>query len=88
VQLTNGCVYGCDLVLSATGVRPNSELWADVCKVCFCFVKFNSILQTNPNDNGICVDDQFRTNVQDVYAIGDVCSANWTLSECWFQVCV
>jgi hypothetical protein len=40
VQLTNGCVYGCDLVLSATGVRPNSELWANVCKVCFCEISF------------------------------------------------
>lgn len=31
VELTNGSLYGCDLVIEATGVVPNSALWKRDC---------------------------------------------------------
>lgn len=32
VQLTNGKVFGCDLIVSATGVLPNGTAFAKWCK--------------------------------------------------------
>lgn len=31
VELTNGKIIGCDLMIEATGVQPNSDLWARDC---------------------------------------------------------
>lgn len=31
VELTNGEFVGCDLLIEATGVRPNSDLWSNDC---------------------------------------------------------
>eukprot|EP00118_Oscarella_pearsei_P009533 m.55317 g.55317 ORF g.55317 m.55317 type:complete len:511 (+) comp34453_c0_seq3:214-1746(+) len=74
VQLANGKVYGCDFVLSATGVIPASvELLQHF--------KFNI-----SEDGGLLVDDQMRTNAPDIYAAGDVCSAGWKPSSHWFQM--
>ena len=32
------------------------------------------------------IDNKMRTNLCDVYAAGDVCTASWTHSQLWFQV--
>lgn len=38
-------------------------------------------------DNGILVDSDMRTSVDDVYAAGDVCTPKWSQqSALWFQV--
>ncbi|XP_062863038.1 pyridine nucleotide-disulfide oxidoreductase domain-containing protein 1 [Trichomycterus rosablanca] len=73
-QLTNGKTYGCDFIVSATGVVPNSQ----------------PFLHGNNFDlgvgQGLKVDDQMRTSEPDVYAAGDVCSAGWEPSSLWQQM--
>ncbi|MFG1400945.1 NAD(P)/FAD-dependent oxidoreductase [Xanthobacter sediminis] len=59
VELSDGRVLPADLVLSAVGAVPNTELAAEAGIAL---------------DNGIKVDAQARTSMADVYAIGDVAS--------------
>ncbi|XP_071955222.1 pyridine nucleotide-disulfide oxidoreductase domain-containing protein 1-like [Antedon mediterranea] len=75
ILLTNGKLYGCDLIVSATGVNPNVAP----------FTKGPMPLTIAP-DGGISVDDHMRTNLEHVYAAGDVCSASWQPAEQWFQM--
>lgn len=74
VELTNGKVYGCDFIVSATGVSPNSELFADGNKLDLA------------EDLGICVNNRMETSEADVYAAGDVCFANWPHAHHWIQM--
>jgi len=73
--LTNGDTVGCDLVVSATGVIPNSAL----------FARGNDDLNLAP-DGGITVDEFMQSSLPDVYAAGDVCAAGWPLAKHWFQM--
>ncbi|XP_008314129.1 pyridine nucleotide-disulfide oxidoreductase domain-containing protein 1 [Cynoglossus semilaevis] len=74
VQLTNGKTIGCDFVVSATGVVPNTEP----------FLHGNNFLLAE--DAGLRVDDQMMTSEPDVYAAGDVCTACWEHSSLWQQM--
>lgn len=81
VELTNGKVYGCDLVVSATGVIPNTSCLnivkeeGDRCKL------------KMSDDGGIIVDSEMRSSLPNVYAAGDVCSMRWDEQpDMWFQV--
>ncbi|XP_016392034.1 pyridine nucleotide-disulfide oxidoreductase domain-containing protein 1 [Sinocyclocheilus rhinocerous] len=74
VQLTNGKIYGCDFVVSATGVVPNTDP----------FLSGNNFELAG--DHGLRVDDHMRTSEQDVYAAGDVCTAGWEPSALWQQM--
>ncbi|XP_008298613.1 pyridine nucleotide-disulfide oxidoreductase domain-containing protein 1 [Stegastes partitus] len=74
VQLTNGKTFGCDLVVSATGVVPNAEP----------FLHGNTFAVAG--DGGLRVDDHMMTSEPDVYAAGDVCTACWELSSLWQQM--
>ena len=38
------------------------------------------------DDGGLLVDSSLLTSEPDVYAAGDVCTANWTPSPHWMQV--
>lgn len=71
-QLNNGMEIGCDLIISATGVVPNYELFQDMLR--------------SDTEKGIIVDDAMRTSAPDVYAAGDVCFPSWEWSKHWFQV--
>jgi len=74
IELTNGKVYDCDFVVSATGVTPNSN--------------FDIRDGTNfdiASDSGIKVDWKMETSLSDIFAAGDVCTVDWT-SEHWFQM--
>lgn len=74
VKLTNGQIYGCDFVVSATGVSPNTS-------------PFDSNADFSlADDGGFEVDSNMRTSVQDVYAAGDACTASWEPAKCWFQM--
>ncbi|XP_044133987.1 pyridine nucleotide-disulfide oxidoreductase domain-containing protein 1 [Bufo gargarizans] len=73
-ELTNGKIYGCDFIVSATGVFPNVEA----------FVSGNNF--DLGDDGGLRVDDHMRTSVKNVYAAGDVCTAGWTPSPHWQQM--
>lgn len=78
VELTNGTVFGCDLIVSATGVTPSAG-----------GVAVTGGKLALAADGGIGVNQEMRTNLERVYAAGDVCSAQWgEHSNVWFQVCV
>ncbi|GBO21699.1 Pyridine nucleotide-disulfide oxidoreductase domain-containing protein 1 [Araneus ventricosus] len=72
-ELTNGKIHGCDFIISATGVVPNT-----------------TVLQKNKfdfaDDGGVKVNDQMKTNLENIFAAGDVCTASWSLSKHWFQM--
>ncbi|XP_049639774.1 pyridine nucleotide-disulfide oxidoreductase domain-containing protein 1 [Suncus etruscus] len=74
VELTNGKIYGCDFIVSATGVTPNIEP----------FLTGNSFALGE--DGGLKVDDHMRTSVADIYAAGDICTAAWQPSALWQQM--
>ncbi|KAM4711813.1 pyridine nucleotide-disulfide oxidoreductase domain-containing protein 1 isoform 1-T1 [Anableps anableps] len=74
VQLTNGGTFGCDFVVSATGVIPNTEP----------FLHSNNF--SLADDGGLQVDDHMMTSESDVYAAGDVCTACWEHSPLWQQM--
>lgn len=73
VELTNGKIIGCDFIVSATGVIPNTNITGleDI---------------TKGEDGGLLVDWKLETSKQDVYAAGDVCSAGWEIAKHWFQM--
>lgn len=68
VELNNGTIIDTDLVLYSVGVRPNTDL---------------AKLAGVEVNRGIVVDRQMRTNIEDIYACGDVaeirgnCYCNW-----------
>uniref|UniRef100_UPI00398F74DB pyridine nucleotide-disulfide oxidoreductase domain-containing protein 1 n=1 Tax=Pristiophorus japonicus TaxID=55135 RepID=UPI00398F74DB len=74
VQLTNGKIYGSDLIVSATGVIPNVE----------------PFVANNPfdvaEDGGLKVDEQMHTSVPDIFAAGDVCTVSWEPRALWQQM--
>lgn len=74
IVLNNGKTYGCDFIVSATGVVPNTDP----------FLHGNNFALAN--DGGLSVDDQMRTSESDVYAAGDVCTACWKPSPLWHQM--
>jgi 3-phenylpropionate/trans-cinnamate dioxygenase ferredoxin reductase subunit len=61
VHLDNGVTIDCDLVLAATGVRPQSGLAEDA--------------GLNTADSRVVVGADMRTSAPDVFAVGDVASA-------------
>jgi len=73
VQLTNGKIIGCDFIVSATGVIPNSNIYGleDLRK---------------GKDAGLLVDWKLATSKKDIYAAGDVCTADWPKAKHWFQM--
>ncbi|KAK3933394.1 Pyridine nucleotide-disulfide oxidoreductase domain-containing protein 1 [Frankliniella fusca] len=75
-QLTNGKVIGADLVVSATGVTPNVEV----------FARGNPGLRLDAEDGGILVDEHMRSSVPGVFAAGDACTAGWAHAKHWFQM--
>uniref|UniRef100_A0A3B4XD27 Pyridine nucleotide-disulfide oxidoreductase domain-containing protein 1 n=1 Tax=Seriola lalandi dorsalis TaxID=1841481 RepID=A0A3B4XD27_SERLL len=74
IQLTNGKTFGCEFVVSATGVVPNTEP----------FLHGNNFALAD--DGGLRVDDHMMTSELDVYAAGDVCTACWEHSPLWQQM--
>lgn len=67
VELADNSIVECDLLIVATGVRPNTEIVAN----------------TKIKDNrGIVINDKCETTVTDVYAAGDVVGKNaiWPLA--------
>uniref|UniRef100_A0A914W1R7 Pyridine nucleotide-disulfide oxidoreductase domain-containing protein 1 n=1 Tax=Plectus sambesii TaxID=2011161 RepID=A0A914W1R7_9BILA len=75
VKLSNGEIYGCDLIVSAIGVDPNSELWTDG----------NPTLKV-ASDGGLEVNEQMETSLSGVYAAGDVCTTGWSPAPHWMQM--
>ena len=78
VVLTNGMIVQCDMVVSATGVVPNTSPFSRDPKLRI------------SKEGGVMVDEEMRTSLPNVYAAGDVCTADWTGSaiqdKFWFQM--
>ena len=62
VHLDDGVTIDCDLILAATGVKPQSELAASA--------------GVKTGDGRIVVDSHMRTSVENIYAAGDVALAH------------
>lgn len=73
ILLGNNQKILCDLIVSATGVQPQTDF------------KINKNLQVS-HENEIKVDEFMRTNIENVYAAGDICCASWEHAENWFQM--
>ncbi|CAH1798790.1 unnamed protein product [Owenia fusiformis] len=73
-ELTNGKIYGCDFIISATGVTPCPPTCLD-----------ENQLEL-ASDGGVKVDDNMRTNLTNIYAAGDICTASWKPSKHWHQM--
>ncbi|KAL5256615.1 hypothetical protein ACHWQZ_G011758 [Mnemiopsis leidyi] len=73
IELTNGQALHSDVLVSATGVIPNSDLFKDQ-------------LNLSETDQGIIVDKRMRTSAPNVYAAGDICSIPWKECENWKQM--
>lgn len=73
VTLTNDERIECDFLISATGVEPRHNYSC-------------SIPLSMASDGGIAVNDMMETNVLDIYAAGDVCTAMWEHGDHWFQM--
>ncbi|KAJ8983408.1 hypothetical protein NQ317_005873 [Molorchus minor] len=73
VSLTNGDKIECNLIVSATGVQPKTN-----------YITRNKFIISE--DGGIKVNDYMQTNLPNIYAAGDLCTANWPLAKHWFQM--
>jgi NADPH-dependent 2,4-dienoyl-CoA reductase/sulfur reductase-like enzyme len=69
-SLSSGEVVGVDIVVSATGVKPNVPSWLLGGKV-----------ELDEESGGICVDERMETSAGGVYAAGDVVSPRWATGE-------
>lgn len=74
VELTNGKVYGCDFIVSATGVTPNVEK----------LLAGNNL--SVGEDGGLVINEQMETTEKNVYAAGDACTPGWEKARHWFQM--
>ncbi|XP_074124970.1 LOW QUALITY PROTEIN: pyridine nucleotide-disulfide oxidoreductase domain-containing protein 1 [Sminthopsis crassicaudata] len=74
IELTNEKIYGCDFIVSATGVMPNVNPFLDG----------NNFMLGE--DGGLKVDDHMRTSLPNIYAAGDICTASWQPSPVWQQM--
>ncbi|KAK9888439.1 hypothetical protein WA026_000687 [Henosepilachna vigintioctopunctata] len=71
IMLTSGKKINCDAIISATGVKAN--------------LGFTHNLELT-EEGFIKVDEFMKTSLKDVYAAGDVCSADWEPAKHWFQM--
>lgn len=74
VKLTNGKTYPADIVVSAIGVVPNSNI-----------LVYGDTFELAP-DAGILVGEFMESNIPNVFAAGDVCTPDWDLAKHWFQM--
>ncbi|CAL5219619.1 g1491 [Coccomyxa viridis] len=73
VHLSSGASHGCDLVVSATGVLPDTS-WLPACL-------------ERSSEGSLLVDRNLQTSVADVWAAGDICAVRPEEQEpCWFQM--
>lgn len=73
IILSTGKKLQCDLVVSATGVHPRSDF------------KTKSKFDLS-EDGGIKVNAFMQTSLPNIYAAGDLCTANWDVARHWFQM--
>lgn len=73
VKLTNDSEISCDLLVSATGVTPNSHF------------KISQPLHTS-QDGGILVNEFMQSSNENIYVAGDLCTANWQHAPQWFPM--
>eukprot|EP00475_Leptophrys_vorax_P036942 TRINITY_DN6313_c0_g1_i1.p1 TRINITY_DN6313_c0_g1~~TRINITY_DN6313_c0_g1_i1.p1 ORF type:complete len:351 (-),score=99.59 TRINITY_DN6313_c0_g1_i1:97-1149(-) len=84
VLLTNGNVYECDLIISATGVIPNTEFLR-------CAPSSSDIFQFD-EEGAIMVNELLQAKLssgemsENVFAAGDCCSMHLEDPFCWFQM--
>ena len=73
IVLTNGHEFGCDFLVSATGVNPATGF-------------FEGQKVKLGEDGGIEVNESFETSIADVYAAGDCCTPGWEIAPHWVHM--
>jgi nitrite reductase (NADH) large subunit len=68
VETKDGIRVPCDMVLYSTGIKPNIDILT------------GTALSTN---HGVIVDDKMQTNVENIYAAGDVAEYNGKVYGLW-----
>lgn len=74
IQLSNEKIYGCDIIVSATGVTPSTQPF-------ILYAPFDIA-----EDGGLLVNSNMQTSIEDVYSAGDVCTTCWNPAPYWFQM--
>ncbi|NXA16101.1 PYRD1 protein, partial [Sapayoa aenigma] len=74
VELTTGKIYGCDFIITATGVVTNVKPFLDG----------NNFAVGE--DGGLQRDKHMHTPLPGVYAAGDICTVAWEPSPVWHEV--
>lgn len=74
VTLDNGKIIEADFVVSATGVTPSNSVTVFPKKL------------NRAEDGGILIDENMKTNLDGIYAAGDVATAGWSPAKHWFQM--
>lgn len=87
VKLTNGVVCGCDVIVSATGVVPNTAAFQVRPSVVALVTKMSLMQLKLASDGGIEVDTEMRSSCEHIYVAGDACTVQWSDEAFhWFQV--
>lgn len=96
VELTNGEIYGADLIVSAIGVdasfHPGRVVAGDNNGDDAGLSERKTILGASfaiaaeRLGGGLLVNEQMQTDLADVYAAGDCAYANWDWAPTWFQM--
>lgn len=68
ITTKNGDTIDCDMVIYSVGIRPNKNLFE------------NTPIKTNL---GVIVNDKMQTNIENVYAAGDVAELNGKIGGLW-----
>jgi hypothetical protein len=86
VRLTNGRIYGCDLVISATGAVPVTSMLPDSPISIETDVQANEGVFYRNVDGGLIVNDLMQTTgSQHVFAAGDAASVLWPRAASLFS---
>jgi nitrite reductase (NADH) large subunit len=68
VTTKNGQNIECDMIIYSVGIRPNIKIYE------------NTDIEVNL---GVVVDDRMRTNIQNIYAAGDIAELNGKVGGLW-----
>lgn len=74
VKLKNGKVINTEIVISATGVVPRTGE-----------IVWDRDIELS-HENGYVVDEHMKTSLKNIFAAGDICTANWQHATHWFPM--
>jgi len=80
-HMSDGTTLGVDLILSATGVKPNLPEWLES------LLHSPDMPQSQDSSfEGVPVNERMETRLVDVYCAGDMCWPTWEWAPQWFPM--